>query len=62
MRYLRRVRCREPHHGRLGKRYPVLSTVVRGVPDLKAPGGRAGALPGKAGSVLFMKNLNGQGR
>jgi hypothetical protein len=22
---------------------------------------QAGALPGKAGSVLFMKNLNGQG-
>jgi hypothetical protein len=40
----------------------VLSTVVRGIPDLEAPGGRAGALPGKAGSVLFMKNLNGQGR
>ena len=31
-------------------------------PGTPAPGGRAGALPGKAGSVLFMKNLNGQGR
>jgi hypothetical protein len=29
-------------------------------PISKAPGGRAGALPGKAGSVLFMKNLNGR--
>jgi hypothetical protein len=28
----RRLRVREPHHGRLGKRYPVLSTVVCGVP------------------------------
>jgi len=58
----RRLRIREPHHGRPGKRYPVLSTVVCGVPDLEGARRQGGCLAGQGGQRLVHENLNGQGR